>query len=417
MSATVLPLIPEVGVLALVPDNWSDLWQPRHQVLTRLARFFNVVWVNPAQKLHGAVLEGLHPAKVWEPQPDLYPGFSVYDPEFWLPNIYRPRSLSDFAFRRRLKHADHLLAKRGVRKRVLYIWRPNFVRALDLAVFDISCYHVDDEYSFSAVEVPIQDAEKRLLSCVTQVFVHSPGLMERKGYFNPNTEQIPNGVDFHAYAQVRAEPHDLAPIPKPRIGYTGWLKKHLDWPLLLHLSERHPDWSFVLVGPVSPHPEVLALIGQVKRRRNVYLLGDKSTEALASYPQHFDVCIMPYASNDYTNCIYPLKLHEYLAGGQPTVGTRIRSLENFAQVVTLALSPDEWSAAICEALGLGAQTSEKVRARQVVARRHDWHILVGRIARTMAQRLGEEYSERLEPALELGCCAREGFLNELRRSN
>jgi len=43
------PVVPSVGILALVPDSWSDLWQPRHQVLTRLARYFHVVWVNPAR--------------------------------------------------------------------------------------------------------------------------------------------------------------------------------------------------------------------------------------------------------------------------------------------------------------------------------------------------------------------------------
>jgi len=39
--------MPEVGVLALVPDTWGGPWQPRHHVLTRLAKIFPVVWVNP----------------------------------------------------------------------------------------------------------------------------------------------------------------------------------------------------------------------------------------------------------------------------------------------------------------------------------------------------------------------------------
>jgi len=51
------PLVPDVGVLALVPDRWSDLWQQRHQVLTRLARYFHVTWMNPAREWR-AVLTG-----------------------------------------------------------------------------------------------------------------------------------------------------------------------------------------------------------------------------------------------------------------------------------------------------------------------------------------------------------------------
>lgn len=48
---------------------------------------------------------------------------------------------------------------------------------------------------------------------------------------------------------------------------------------------------------------------------------------------------MPYRVNDYTKYIYPMKLHEYLAGGRPTVGSRIRSLEDFAGIVDLAMTP------------------------------------------------------------------------------
>jgi glycosyltransferase involved in cell wall biosynthesis len=389
-----LPLVPEVGVVSLVPDEWHAYWQQRHQVLMRLSRFYHVVWVNPAQEFWPSLKRR---RETYEFSAEQHSGLTIYNPESWLPIVHRPPFVGDFTFQQRLKHANDLLA-RGVCKRVLSIWRPEFANALELTRFDVSCYHVDDEYSFSAVQLPIQDSESRLLSNVTQVFVNSPTLMERKGGFNPNTEMVPNGVDFQAYSQPKAEPSDLARIPSPRVGYTGWLKKHLDWPLLLRLAESHPDWSFVFVGPLSPHPEVCEPIEQLKRRSNVYLLGAKSTEALASYTQHLDVCLMPYAINDYTNCIYPLKLHEYLAAGRPTVGTRIRSLEDFSHVVTLAVTPDEWSEAIRQSLRPAVNTRERVRARQAVARQHDWQILTERIARTIALRLGPEYVERLESA-------------------
>jgi glycosyltransferase involved in cell wall biosynthesis len=87
-----------------------------------------------------------------------------------------------------------------------------------------------------------------------------------------------------------------------------------------------------------------------------------------------------------------------LAAGRPTIGARIRSLEDFAQVVTLAVTPDEWSEAIRQALLPEANSSKKVRARQAVARQYDWEILTERIARTMALRLGPEYAERLDSA-------------------
>jgi len=43
-----MPLLPEVGVVGLVPERWTDTWQPRHQIMSRLASYFHVVWVEPA---------------------------------------------------------------------------------------------------------------------------------------------------------------------------------------------------------------------------------------------------------------------------------------------------------------------------------------------------------------------------------
>ena len=51
------PIVPSVGVLALVPDRWSEVWQPRHHVLTRLAQYFHVVWVNPGREWREVLTE------------------------------------------------------------------------------------------------------------------------------------------------------------------------------------------------------------------------------------------------------------------------------------------------------------------------------------------------------------------------
>jgi glycosyltransferase involved in cell wall biosynthesis len=386
------PVVPSVGVLGLVPDRWSDLWQPRHQVLTRLAQYFHVVWVNPARGWRDVLANraACSPGSTNEHQGR---GFTVYEPELWLPKVYRPSGLAKVMDRLRLERARRVLVRRGCRRIVLYLWRPEFAYARQAVPADLSCYHIDDEYSFSTVEIPTPEAEARLIASVDQVFIHSRALLEKKGAINPHTTWVPNGVDYRAYARPVDEPRDLAPIARPRIGYTGHIKKQLDWALLRRLAERHPQWSFVFVGARHEHPEMLPAIEELSSRRNVHFLGRKSVEELAAYPQHFDVCMMPYQADDYTKYIYPLKLHEYLASGRPTVGTRIRSLEDFTEVVALAGTLDEWSAAIVRALEPEAESVERRTARLGVARQHDWQLLVRRIAETIARRLGSEFVE------------------------
>lgn len=395
-----MPFVPGIGVLALVPDKWGDTWMPRQHVLTRLGRYFNVVWVNPAREWRELWIYRPTRAQEADTNDAIMPGFFIYKPERWLPLLYRPHFLAEFTAKQRLHRAHAILRNKGCQKTIVYLWRPKFECALDMVEHDLSCYHIDDEYTFSDIEQPLDQREARLISRVDQVFIHSPGLLRKKGNLNHQTLFVPNGVDYRAYATPWDEPTDIRPIPHPRIGYTGILKKQLDWPLLLNLALRHPEWSFVFVGPRAPHPEVRSFIEKLSSMQNVHFLGAKSVHDLAGYPQHFDVCVMPYRLGDYTKYIFPLKLNEYLAGGRPTVGTRIPSLEEFSDVVLLAGSVDEWSAAIEDSLNSALNTTAARSARQSVARAHDWEVIVLKIARKMAERLGEEYAARLENGLQ-----------------
>jgi hypothetical protein len=91
-----------------------------------------------------------------------------------------------------------------------------------------------------------------------------------------------------------------------------------------------------------------------------------------------------------------LKLHEYLASGRPVVGSPIRSLLEFAQIIRLARTTDEWSQALNDSLASAACSVAQIEARRSVACQHDWNRLVGLIAHALCDRLGPEYVERFE---------------------
>ena len=356
-------------------------------MLSRLAGYFPVVWVDPAPGWRD-VLTNRRRRSAPASGELVPPGLIRYQPPAWLPTFQRPGWLARLTFDARLRHARFLLTSRGCTKIILYLWRPQFAPALTSMSFDLSCYHIVDEYSFSSTEVPVDAVEMKLISDVDQVFIHSPGLLERLGSRNPNTLFVPNGVDYASFSTPAAEPADLASIPAPRIGYVGCIKRHLDWSLIKQLIGRHRDWSFVFVGPVMPHPEIFPIVEELSRAENVHFLGAKSSRESAVYAQHFDVCMMPYALSDYSaHFIYPLKLHEYLASGSPVVGTRIRSLEPFAEVVSLALTLDDWSRAISLNLSENSKSASLRTIRQAIARDHDWNVLVARIANTLRERL------------------------------
>src|SRR5713101_9231547 len=119
------PLMPEVGVLALVPDRWHWQWQPRHQVMTRLARYFTVVWMNPAEYWRKSLrLRNLLPSPDGVPIPES--DFVVHTASPFLPLLYSPRKLAKYTLRKRLETARQTLIRKGCTKVALYLWRPEF---------------------------------------------------------------------------------------------------------------------------------------------------------------------------------------------------------------------------------------------------------------------------------------------------
>jgi len=390
------PLFPTIGVIAKVHDTWGTCWQARHQVLMRLAQYFHVAWMNPPRNWRESFTRRQH-AELLQNAPIGIPGFTVYNPEPWLPEVYRPIWLKKLILREHVLRARKRLRLRGCQKIILSMWRPRLDPELDSVPFDLRCYHVDDEYSFSPTEMPISADEMQILRTAGQVFVTSRALLEKKGWVNPSTSFVSNGVDYERFSEPATEPQDLALVPHPRIGYAGFLKGQLDWTLLGQLSVRHPHWHFVFLGPLSPHLATLSTVDALRKRGNVHFLEAKPTHLVPHYVQHFDVCIMPYLQNDYTKYIYPLKLHEYLASGRPTVGTPIHSLEEFGSVVRLARSVDEWSAALAYTLSPEANAPEMRAARQAVAKSHDWELQVKRIAMTLAQSVAPELLAAVPP--------------------
>jgi glycosyltransferase involved in cell wall biosynthesis len=383
-------------VLALVPDRWGGPWQVRHQLLTRLARYFTVVWYNrPLGWRDYWVPDG---KKNIVAPPPACREMGIYDPGRWLPAMYRPEALADFIERQRLNRAIRILRNKGCRHILLYVWRPELGAALDMVAHDLSVYHMDDEYSFSPIEQEVSTIESTLIRRVDQVFIHSPALMAKKGGMNPHTEYVVNGVDYEAFSTPCPEPEDMKGIPHPRIGYLGVIKDKLDFQLLLCLARSHQNWSFVFVGPKGHLGQCAGQVAELEGMTNVHFLGGKPVEQLPAYAQHFDVSMLCYVIDGYTKFIYPLKINEYLATGKPVVGVPLPAIEPFGQVVRIAATAEQWSDAIKACLDKEERAEYRIAARQNVARCNDWQNQTHLVARAICSRLGDYFLHRVERA-------------------
>ncbi|HHQ15016.1 MAG TPA: glycosyltransferase, partial [Chromatiales bacterium] len=211
--------------------------------------------------------------------------------------------------------------------------------------------------------------------------------------------EVPNGVDFRRFTTPVPEPPDLAGIPHPRIGYVGVIKAQLDLELMSRLVCRHPEWSFVLVGPIGYIGDKAEHLAALQAAGNVHFLGHKPVEQLPAYTRNMDVAMLCYSQTDYTNFIYPLKIHESLASGVPVVATPIRSLQAFGEVVDFASTEQDWSTALSRAVAPESRSDALRARRRAISQEFDWDILVCRIARELAARIGPECVARM-PAVD-----------------
>ena len=256
------------------------------------------------------------------------------------------------------------------------LFHPGFTPYLKHFNHDAVVYHAVDLFRLVDGSPELERNERELTSCADRVLAVSQpvgdALKERYGC---DVALLPNGVDARAFeaASTQEEPHDLAVIPQPRIGYVGRINKKIDLGLVAERARLLPQCHYVMVGPVSNLDDYgKEGLAACRRADNVHFLGLKTVEELPRYTAHMSINIMCYRekSAPWVSVGYPLKMHEYLAAGPPVVSAPISTVRPFENCIALADSPEEWVEKITDALD-GREAGTRVR-RQNVARANTW---------------------------------------------
>ena len=216
-----------------------------------------------------------------------------------------------------------------------------------LTVYDC----MDELANFKFAHPELKSREQELFTKADLVFTGGHTLYEAKREQHPDAHPFPSSIDKAHFGQARGplvEPADQAGIAHPRIGFFGVVDERLDIELLRELSQNHPEWQFVIIGPVVKiDPATLP------RTPNVHYLGGKDYKELPAYLKGWDVATLLFADNESTKFISPTKTPEYLAAGNPVVSTPIRDVirpYGDLQLVHIAGNAADFGKAIATAL-------------------------------------------------------------------
>jgi len=228
--------------------------------------------------------------------------------------------------------------------------------------------------------------ERDLVRRSDLVVVQSGRLVERFANLNPRIYNLGIGVNLSVFdpAKIHDAPDELHDLPRPIIGYIGSLHRHVDVELLCQIAQAHPEASIVLAGPIQIDP------ARLRAHPNIYLVGPRAHGDLPPLVAAFDVGLIPYEQNPYTETVNPTKLYEYLAMGTPVVSSDLpevvaQQLPPFA--LRVARDREHFLELLRQTLA-SADPADRSRRRRF-ALEHDWKTVVERIATLIVERREE----------------------------
>ena len=248
-------------------------------------------------------------------------------------------------------------------------------------------YCIDNFSASSSFAKKIKRSEERLLERSDIVFVTSKALESRCLKHNKNVHRFPFGVCLKEFENARLSekipPQELRNIKRPIIGYVGGIHKWVDKELIKTTAEKNPDYSFVFVGPLQ------ADVGNLRKVRNIYFLGQKEHKDIPYFVKNFDVGIIPYLITEYTRNVYPTKLNEYLSLGKPVVSTDLPEVRSFNEdhgdIVYIADRSDKFGDCIKDALANKSAQLENKRIHS--AAENSWESKIEKMSSVIMQEI------------------------------
>jgi glycosyltransferase involved in cell wall biosynthesis len=372
--AVIRSMIP-TEIVYFAVNRWDSLVQREQHLLMGLSRTYRVLFVDPPLSF-STIFFGKFQKKNWNFKSRLYrvnDQLTIFTPPAFPPFSQYTEGMNSIHTRLLILLTKKILKKIDFREFLVGVARPFLAGIIRGLTPQLSYYDCSDEYlkfpGLKADRTLLKKSEEDLLRCVDIVFCSSRRLKEAKSVFNPNCFLLPNGVDLAPFDGAAVDdplPSKISGIKKPILGYIGTIGEWLDFDALIGVAKKRPDWSIVMIGPVASgrFSSVLSTV------RNLHWLGEMDYQELTPYLKRFDVCLIPFKVNEFTQKIYPTKFHQYLACGKPVVSSRLPDLEPFIPWVAFYSDADEMEKEIERSLR--EHSEEKVLGRKRIASENTW---------------------------------------------
>ncbi|MEW6172789.1 MAG: glycosyltransferase [Bacillota bacterium] len=381
-------------IICISSIDWEPIWTRKQQVLSRLHSSNRILYVEPP----ATFISPFKDPSFWRkwrpwgrgagrPQPNVY----VFQPPFVIPfGNLRPAigRLNQYWLAFWVRRA---LKKLGMKRPILWTYLPAtavIARHITHRLLVYDCVDEHGAYKGLVNQRAVWEMEKELLARTDITFVTAPGLYKRRKEHTRRIYLLPNAADVAHFGRAcdprTPVPEEIDRLPRPRLCFVGVIQEWVDTGLLAYLARSRPEWSIVLIGPVSPGVDLNGL----DRMPNVFFLGRKPKEVLPEYLKGCDVCLNTFRASALTEDVSPLKFYEYLASGRPVVSTDMPAVREFSDVVEVARDQAGFVDAVEKTLA--GENPERQEKRLARAREHSWEARVAFIEEKILLALREK---------------------------
>jgi glycosyltransferase involved in cell wall biosynthesis len=340
--------------------HWDFVWQRPQHLLSRFAKHTRVFYVE-------------EPCTHWEDH-QMQPWLEIKDREegkLKIVVVHLPGNIVDAAADEvQARMLSEYFEQENIKDFIAWYYSPMFLaksRHLKPALTIYDC--MDELAAFKGAHPELRSREQELFQKAQLVFTGGQSLYEAKTKQHHSAHAFPSSIDKAHFGQARSaavvDPADQASIAHPRVGFFGVVDERLDIELLGQLATAHPEWQFVIIGPVVKIDPATLPQGP-----NIHYLGGKDYKELPSYLKGWDVATLLFADNESTKFISPTKTPEYLAAGRPVVSTPIRDVVRpygDLGLVHIAAEAPEFAEGIKKALADGANPGWLARVDEYLA--------------------------------------------------
>lgn len=363
--------------------DWDNpYWTNKQHTAVQFAKRGHKVLYVESQGLRAPTAKARDLRRIWarlrrglRPPRQVQDGIFVWSPLLVPFHRYRwARILNRLLFRIGIE-VSHRVTR--IKPAILWTYSPLTTELYDVSSYDLVVYHSVDDMKVQPgmPSKEIANGDICLAKRADLIFTTSPHLQAFYKEINPRTFFFSNVADFNHFNSAldpdTQVPTDIEEFPKPIVGFVGAISSYkLDFDLIGTLAQRHPNWSFVLIGEVG-EGDPLTDASPLEALPNVHILGGRPYKSLPGYLKAFDIAILPCLINDYTRSMFPMKFFEYLASGRPVVATKLPALSDYEHVAALCSDQTEFANAIQTAL---ADKAPDLETRLAAAREHTYDI-------------------------------------------